>query len=55
MCIGRDMALVEGPLLMARILRDFTVTPSNDWSKIGMTQSVTLHPNAPMNAKLVRN
>ncbi len=52
LCIGRDMALVEGPLLMARILRDFAVTPTNDWANVGMTQSVTLHPTTAMNAKL---
>lgn len=51
MCIGRDMALVEGPLLMARILRDFKVQPTNDWTDVGMTQSVTLHPTKPMFAK----
>ncbi len=54
MCIGRDMALVEGPLLMARILRDFEVKPTNDWSKIKMTQSVTLHPASAMSANLVK-
>jgi cytochrome P450 len=54
MCIGRDMALVEGPLLMARILRDFDVRPTNDWTDVGMTQSVTLHPASPMLAKLSR-
>ena len=48
LCIGRDMALVEGPLLMARILRDFDVKPKNDWSNVGMTQSVTLHPASKM-------
>jgi cytochrome P450 len=52
MCIGRDMALVEGPLLMARILRDFEVKPLNDWSDVGMTQSVTLHPTSEMRAFL---
>lgn len=51
LCIGRDMALVEGPLLMARILRDFKVEPRNDWAEVGMTQSVTLHPTKPMYAK----
>lgn len=51
MCIGRDMALVEGPLLMARILRDFDVTPLSDWADVGMTQSVTLHPTKAMAAK----
>jgi cytochrome P450 len=54
LCIGRDMALVEGPLLMARILRDFSVTPTNDWDEVGMTQSVTLHPTKAMQAKLTR-
>lgn len=55
MCIGRDMALVEGPLLMARILRDFDVKPINDWSDVGMTQSVTLHPTSQMRARLKFN
>jgi len=55
MCIGRDMALVEGPLLMARILRDFTVKPKSDWSNLGMTQSVTLHPTSPMHATFLPN
>ena len=55
MCIGRDMALVEGPLLMARILRDFDVKPMNDWSDVGMTQSVTLHPTSQMRARLKFN
>ena len=54
MCIGRDMALVEGPLLMARILRDFEVRPTNDWADVGMTQSVTLHPTTAMQANLTR-
>lgn len=55
LCIGRDMALVEGPLLIARILRDFQVLPMNDWNEVGMTQSVTLHPTKPMKARLTRN
>jgi cytochrome P450 len=53
MCIGRDMALVEGPLLLARILRDFEIQPTSDWSSLGVTQSVTMHPTKPMSAKLI--
>ena len=52
MCIGRDMALVEGPLLLARLLRDFDITPTNDWNSLGVTQSVTMHPTKQMLARL---
>ena len=52
MCIGRDMALVEGPLLLARLLRDFEITPTNEWNSLGVTQSVTMHPTGQMLAKL---
>jgi len=52
MCIGRDMALVEGPLLLARLLRDFDIEPTSDWNSLGVTQSVTMHPTKPMKAKL---
>mgnify|MGYP000119494717 CR=1 FL=1 len=51
MCIGRDMALAEGPMLLAKILRDFDIVPTSDWSNVGVTPSVTLHPTRPMNAK----
>jgi cytochrome P450 len=53
MCIGRDMALVEGPVLLASLLRDFDVVPTNNWSDVGMTHSVTLHPTRRMEAKLL--
>lgn len=53
MCIGRDMALVEGPILLSCLLRDFDVVPTNSWADVGMTHSVTLHPTRPMEAELL--
>jgi hypothetical protein len=53
MCIGRDMALVEGPVLLASLLRDFDVVPTNNWSDVGLTHSVTLHPTRHMEAELL--
>ena len=53
MCIGRDMALAEGPILLANLLRDFDITPTTDWADVGVTNSVTLHPTKPMGAKLL--
>lgn len=52
MCIGRDMALAEGPMLLAKLLRDFDILPTSDWANVGVTPSVTLHPTRPMNATL---
>lgn len=53
MCIGRDMALSEGPVLLASLLRDFDVIPTNNWSDVGVTHSVTLHPTRRMEAELL--
>lgn len=52
LCIGRDMALVEGPMLLSKILRDFDIAPTTDWASVGITNGVTLHPTRPMGARL---
>ena len=52
LCIGRDMALVEGPLLLSKMLRDFDIQPTTDWATVGVTNGVTLHPTRAMGARL---
>jgi cytochrome P450 len=48
MCIGRDMALLEGPQILQKIARDFTITPVSEWEKAGVIQGVTLTPAHPV-------
>jgi cytochrome P450 len=53
LCIGRDMALVEGPLLLASLLRDFEILPQTDFSRVPMQQGVTLHPAKALPVRLL--
>lgn len=51
MCIGRDMALLEGAVVLQRLAREVVLTTASD-NPVGINASVTLRPAAPVVAHL---